>query len=173
MNNDWTRNSSLKQFFFVGLKRMERGRSFKKYESNQQRAIIEIYVINNILNCGQRHDREHVLRSGMNNLRQLKKDVIKNRTLSFAMTGRNALSFYWANQANWRASHCEFVIYPMVAMTWIEIYETNHILNCGQRHQIEHDLRSNEQPKRRLKKNLLIATCYLHPTEKNMFTFKH
>ena len=73
MNNDWTRNSSLKQFFFVGLKRMERGRSFKKYESNQQRAIIEIYVINNILNCGQRHDREHVLRSGMNNLSSWKR----------------------------------------------------------------------------------------------------
>ena len=58
----------LKQFFFVGLKRMERGRSFKKYESKKQRTIIEIYVINNILNCGQRHDREYVLRSGMNNL---------------------------------------------------------------------------------------------------------
>lgn len=54
--------------FFVALKRMEWGRSFKKCESNKQRTRIEIYVINNILNCGQRHDREHVLRRGMNNL---------------------------------------------------------------------------------------------------------
>ena len=58
----------LQQCFFVGLKRMERGRSFQKYESNKQRTRIEIYVINNILNCGRRHDRAHVLRSGMNNL---------------------------------------------------------------------------------------------------------
>ena len=141
----------LKQFFFVGPKRIKRGRSFQKYDSNKQRTIIEIYVINNILNCGQDMIKNMFFAAEWTP-KQLKKDVIRNRNLSLAMTGRNALSSYWANQANWRASHCEFVIYPMAEMTWIEIYEINHILNCGQRHQIEHDLRSNE-PKRRLKKN--------------------
>ena len=51
-----------------------------------------------------------------------------DRDSAFAITGRNVLSI---NQVNWRAGHCEFVIYPMVELTWIEIYEMNHILNCG------------------------------------------
>ena len=29
------------------------------------------------------------------------------------------------------AGHVEFVLNPMVEMTWMEIYEMNHILNCG------------------------------------------
>ena len=32
------------------------------------------------------------------------------------MSGRNALS----TQANWRAWHCDFVIYPVVDITWFE-----------------------------------------------------
>ena len=32
-------------------------------------------------------------------------------------------SIYWTNQGDWRAGHCEFVIYPMGKMTWIEMYE--------------------------------------------------
>ena len=54
------------------------------------------------------------------------------RTLTFAMARRKALSTDWAYQANWRAGHCEFVIHLiMMEMTCIEIYEMNHILNCG------------------------------------------
>ena len=32
------------------------------------------------------------------------------------------------NQANWRAGHCAFIVYPMVKMTRNEIYEMKHIL---------------------------------------------
>ena len=46
--------------------------------------------------------------------------LIGNRILTFAISGRKAI--HWANQANWRASHSEFVIYPMVEKTWIEIW---------------------------------------------------
>ena len=57
--------------------------------------------------------------------------VTGNRILlTFVTTGRNAQSI-GADQANWKAGHCEFVIYPMVDMRWIEIHEMNHILNCG------------------------------------------
>ena len=34
---------------------------------------------------------------------------------------------HWANQANWRAGHVEFVLNPMVEMTWMEIYEMKFI----------------------------------------------
>ena len=37
-----------------------------------------------------------------------------DRDSAFAITGRNVLSI---NQVNWRAGHCEFVIYPMVELT--------------------------------------------------------
>ena len=46
--------------------------------------------------------------------------LIGNRTMSFAISGRNAM--HWVHQANWRAGHSEFVIYPMVEKTWIEIW---------------------------------------------------
>ena len=49
-----------------------------------------------------------------------------NRTLSFA-TDRSQRFIHWVNLANRRAGHCEFVIYPM-EMTWMEIYEWNHIV---------------------------------------------
>ena len=32
------------------------------------------------------------------------------------------------NQANWRAGHCAFIVYPTVKMTRNEIYEMKHIL---------------------------------------------
>lgn len=61
----------------------------------------------------------------MNNLRGWKRTwknsgLIGNRTMSFAISGRNAM--HWVHQANWRAGHSEFVIYPMVEKTWIEIW---------------------------------------------------
>ena len=57
----------LKQFF-CRPKADGKGKVFQKIW-----VIIEIYVINNILNWGQRHDRAHVLRSGMNNLSSWKR----------------------------------------------------------------------------------------------------
>ena len=44
-----------------------------------------------------------------------------------AWSGINALSTELI-RASWRAGHCEFVTYPMVEITWIEIYEMNYIL---------------------------------------------
>ena len=46
-----------------------------------------------------------------------------NRTLTCEMTGHNALS----NQTIWRAGHWEIVTYPLVEMTWMEIYEMTRI----------------------------------------------
>ena len=36
-------------------------------------------------------------------------------------------SIHWGNQANYRVGHCEFEIYPMVEMTWIETSEMTHV----------------------------------------------
>ena len=48
------------------------------------------------------------------NLKKFRLDQESNP--GFAMSGHNALS----NQANWRAWHCDFVIYPVVDITWFE-----------------------------------------------------
>ena len=41
--------------------------------------------------------------------------LVRESEFDLSMTGRKALSsIHLAYQANWRASHCEFEIYPMV-----------------------------------------------------------
>ena len=54
-------------------------------------------------------------------------------------------SIHLPYQANWRASHCEFVIYmyPMVDIRWLEIYETNNTNNkSGWSYESKYDHRS-------------------------------
>ena len=77
--------------------------------------------INQILNCGWRFKSEYYdHRSCVKQPKQLKNNLKKKSCLTgnfcFDQTPR---SIHRANQANWRAGHCEFLIYPMVEMTWV------------------------------------------------------
>ena len=44
----------------------------------------------------------------------------KSRDFAYLCDDWMQCSIHWANQGNWRAGHCEFVIYSMVKMTLIE-----------------------------------------------------
>lgn len=49
------------------------------------------------------------------------------RALTFAMTGPNALSS-WANRANWRAAHCEFVTSAMMVKDMnVDIWNKSYV----------------------------------------------
>ena len=48
----------------------------------------------------------------------------------------NSVSIKLIKPTRWQAN-CEFVIYPLLEMAWLEIYEINHVLNCRQRYESE------------------------------------
>ena len=65
--------------------------------------------------------------------KNLKNSILTgNRTLIYAMTGRNALSIKSIKPTGEQAivSSWLFVIYPMVEIARMKIYEITNILNC-------------------------------------------
>ena len=47
---------------------------------------------------------------------------LKKNLKKFRLDRESSPDLSRPSQANWRASHCKFLIYPMVGMTWMEIF---------------------------------------------------
>ena len=80
-----------------------------------------MYEINQILNCGWRFKSEYYdHRSLVKQPERLKKNLKKIMLdrLGNLCYDRTQRSIHRVNQANWRAGHCEVLVYPMVEMTW-------------------------------------------------------